>query len=216
MDFAGPIGLSLSRYDAYENYLSQDFSYGTTSGSFYVNAIKAFTFYGNFGAGSAVNYATPSGIGPFVGMVQNSSIGFTWRPSKRIRFEEYYYYGDLRAPKEISGSEKKTLTVFANQMMRTKVNFQFTRALSIRGIIDRNFLSPNATFFDSDQFKFVSGDVLLTYLLHPGTALYLGYNNRFENLAIDPESGPGLRRQGPATYSTSSQVFLKLSYLFHF
>jgi hypothetical protein len=215
IDFAGPAGLTLSRYDAYESYLSEEFQYGTTSGSFYVNWIKAFNFYGNFGIGTAVNYTTPAGVAPFVGNVQNSSVGFTWRPSKQIRFEEFYYYGNLQAPKEITKSENPA-AVFKNHIMRTKVNFQFTRALSIRGILDHNFLSPNTALFDSDHYKSLNGDVLLTYLLNPGTALHIGYNDRFENLEVDPDNHLALRRFGPPAYRTSNQIFAKMSYLFRF
>lgn len=64
-------------------------------------------------------------------------------------------------------------TVFTNHLTRTKANFQFTQVLSLRGILGDNGLLTNQTLFNSDRYKTLTGDILLTYLLHPGTALYL-------------------------------------------
>jgi len=60
-----------------------------------------------------------------------------------------------------------------------------------------------------------SVDVLLTYLLNPGTALYVGYRDGYENLAIQGNP-PGLYRTDEPTLSTGRQLFVKLSYLFRF
>jgi hypothetical protein len=70
-------------------------------------------------------------------------------------------------------------------------------ALSLRAIVDYYFLSPNTALFNSDRYKQLSGDVLLTYMIHPGTALYIGYNSRFEDLGADPSDSSGLHRTGP-------------------
>ena len=216
MDFAGPVGFAITRYDAYESYLTQGFRYGTTSGSFYANWLKRLSFYGSYGIGTGVNYSTPQGMEPFVGNVQNGSIGFTWRPEKRMSFEEYYYFSNLRAPRGLAGFGELQPGVFTSHIARSKVNFQFTRALSVRAIVDYYFLAPNTALFDSDRYKQLSGDVLLTYMLHPGTALYVGYNSRFENLGTNPDGSPGLQRSGPPIYPGNSQFFAKLSYLFRF
>ena len=58
------------------------------------------------------------------------------------------------------------------------------------------------------------GDVLLTWLLHPGTAFYVGYTDSLENLALvtgDPDTVT--RTNLPVT--TTQRQFAKLSYLFH-
>jgi hypothetical protein len=36
--------------------------------------------------------------------------------------------------------------------------------------------------------------LLMTYLVHPGTALYAGYSDQYENLLIDPADPLGVRR----------------------
>jgi len=59
-------------------------------------------------------------------------------------------------------------------------------------------------------------DVLFTYLAHPGTALYFGYTDRYENLQFLP--GPP-RELGPSRspdMSVGRQFFVKASYLLRF
>src|SRR5207245_10573942 len=81
---------------------------------------------------------------------------------------------------------------------RTKVNEQFSEELSVRLISDYNGTIANTQLFDlqmslggSDDVngpfaptKQFTTDVLLTYLLHPGTAVYLGYNNGYSDLNL--------------------------------
>jgi hypothetical protein len=60
-------------------------------------------------------------------------------------------------------------------------------------------------------------DFLLTYLVHPGTALYIGYNNSYSNLFLDETTvPPQVILQRSPTNTTSRLFFVKLSYLFRF
>jgi hypothetical protein len=58
--------------------------------------------------------------------------------------------------------------------------------------------------------------VLLTYLVNPGTALHVGYTDRYENLGLLPGSPPELERRRAPDTSTGRQLFVKLSYLMRF
>jgi hypothetical protein len=86
----------------------------------------------------------------------------------------------------------------------------------LRAILDYNAVLPNAGLIDLERSKRLTADVLVTYLLNPGTALYVGYNNRFENLRLDPTVPPSLRRTGSPTNGVGRQFFVKMSYLFRF
>ena len=70
----------------------------------------------------------------------------------------------------------------------------------------------------SPRIKALTGDILFTYLLNPGTALYVGYTDRYENLGVDPTLPFALRLQriGQPTTPTGRQFFVKLSYLLRF
>ena len=96
------------------------------------------------------------------------------------------------------------------------MNCQFTRELSFRAIVDYNGVLPNASLVTLERKKRVSYDLLLTYLLHPGTALYAGYTDIYENLMFDPSRPPYLRLSGFPDMNTGRQVFVKLSYAFRF
>jgi predicted porin len=112
-----------------------------------------------------------------------------------------------------SPGTQRAPTVFNNHITRTKLNYQFTRELSLRLIMDYNAVLPNALLAAQQRTKRVTGDVLLTYLLSPGTAFYMGYTDQYANLALQPGS-PGLIPTNSPTTSTGRQFFVKVSYLF--
>ena len=107
--------------------------------------------------------------------------------------------------------------IFNNNIFRSRWNYQFTPRLSLRVIGQYNNVLPSPDLTSLDYSKAVTGDVLLTYLLHPGTALYVGYSNMLENfdrLAI--EQSALLERTRSTLISTSAGLFVKFSYLYHF
>jgi hypothetical protein len=160
--------------------------------------------------------------------VKKVSAGFTLRPSSRFRFDETYLYYRLGTR---NGSTppgfKPGQNIFNNHLMRAKLNYQFTKELSLRLILDYNATIANANLVDLQTIlggrdggpfapaKRFTTDVLLTYLLHPGTALYAGYNNGFTDLALANAVG-GIGPRGSPTNSTNRLFFVKLSYLFRY
>ena len=120
-------------------------------------------------------------------------------------------------------------SVFNNYLNRSKLNYQFTKELSLRLILDYNATIANTQLFDlqtslggSDSAggpfaptKQFTTDVLLTYLLHPGTAVYLGYNNGYSDLTLHGLP-PSVNVLGAPNNSTSRLFFIKLSYLLRY
>ncbi len=106
--------------------------------------------------------------------------------------------------------------IFNNHILRSKVNYQFNRELTLRAIFDYNGVLPNSTLVSLDRSKRLGADVLLTYLLHPGTALYIGYSDVRENLAYNPLMSSALQRTTFPDTTTGRQVFIKLSYLLRY
>ena len=73
--------------------------------------------------------------------------------------------------------------------------------------------------------KQIGTEALFTWLPHPGTAIYVGYNNDLQNLdrslcnrlpggACDPNNTVAPR--APQFLNDGRQVFIKASYLFRF
>ncbi len=106
--------------------------------------------------------------------------------------------------------------MFADWILREKVNYQFSRALSLRAIVDYAAVDRDARLTRVALERHAAVDVLLTYLVNPGTALYVGYRDGFENLAIRPGSPPTLYRTDAPTTSVGRQLFAKISYLVQF
>ena len=113
---------------------------------------------------------------------------------------------------------------FNNHIIRSKWNYQFTPALSFRLIAQYNGLLANPAQSSLTTTKNMNFDFLITYLPHPGTAVYIGYNSNLENLvpglcnqlpgsAMCVPNGPGLVRNN-GFINDGRQFFVKVSYLF--
>jgi len=114
---------------------------------------------------------------------------------------------------------------FNNHIIRSKWNYQFSRALSLRAIVQYNGLLANPTYSSLHTTRNLNFDFLITYLIHPGTAIYVGYNSNLENLVpglcvpppgslvgCDP-NGNGLVRS--SRFINDGRIFfVKVSYLF--
>jgi hypothetical protein len=138
------------------------------------------------------------------------------RPAPRIRFDQTYLFNRLVTR---DGSTPPGLPIgagiFNNHIFRSKLNYQLNRELSVRAILDYNAVLSNPALVAQPRAKRLTTDVLFTYLLNPGTALYVGYTDNNENLAINPTMPPTLQRTGSLN-STGRQVFVKFSYLLRF
>jgi hypothetical protein len=144
-------------------------------------------------------------------------LGLTFRPQPRLRFDESYIYSRLGATREwLPDGEVAPGAIFNNHILRSKVNYQFSRELSLRAILDYNGVLPNSALVSLENSKRFGADVLLTYLLHPGTALYIGYSDVRENVVFDSMMSPALQRTSFPNTTTGRQVFVKLSYLLRY
>ncbi len=114
---------------------------------------------------------------------------------------------------------------FNNHIIRSQWNYQFTQALSLRTILQYNGLLANPTYSSLQTTKDFSLNFLITYLVHPGTAVYVGYNSNLENLipglclpvagqsvGCDPNGGGLVRSNG--LINDGRVFFVKVSYLF--
>jgi hypothetical protein len=197
-NFKGPASVEISREEAFERYNNVGFRKRGTSVSFVTQKWKWFGASASFRKGIDINYYPAAGLSPFAAASQDGNATLTFRPGARVRIDESYVYSRLA-----SGT-----AIFDNHIARSKVNYQLTRAFSLRAILDYNAVLPNERLVDLERVKRINVDLLATYMLHPGTALYVGYGDRYENLVL-----PSLARVSVPGYSTGRQVFVKLSYM---
>jgi hypothetical protein len=211
VSFKGPTELKVSRAEYSELIQGQYLRQRSTLGSFSTSPVRWISFSVSYNEGMGANYSPPTGVLPFVGEAREGALGVTLRPASRFRFDETYLYTDLTARVGSSGPTREN--VYINHITRSKVHYQFTRPLSVRAILDYKSLLPNRSLAASQESKHLTGDILFTYLVNPGTAIYVGYNNQYENLTIKATSPPTLVRTGSPTMSTGWQFYLKASYV---
>jgi hypothetical protein len=179
----------------------------------YENMINGSTSYWSWldvgvyaATGTRPNYYPPPGVLPTLANFRDAQLSLTFRPASGLRLDETYIYSHL-------GARTAPQTIFDNHIIRSKVNYQFTRELSLRAILDYNGVLSNPSLVSLDRTKHLAGDILLTYLVHPGTALYVGYTDGYDSVNL---TNSGLVPTNTPTTSTGRQFFVKTSYLFRF
>ncbi len=116
--------------------------------------------------------------------------------------------------------------VYETQTFRTKLNYQFTRAWSARFIVEYDSTLANPALTSLQRTKEVQTQALLTWLPHPGTVVYIGYNNDIQNynhrfcstMPNSPNCDPTqpILPRGPNYLNDGRQFFIKASYLLRF
>jgi len=205
--FKGPTSLSFGRTELYERYRGIGFRKNSSYASFSSDKFKVFGVKAFFAQGTEINFFPAAGLLPTLEKDTEGSAGISFKPWARLQWDETYLFSRL-------GKQFGRGVLFENHVVRSKMNLQFTRPLSFRAIVDYNTLAGNPTLVDLEHTKRLNYDFLLTYLLHPGTALYVGYSDRYENLLLDPTDPLGVRRTVGVNHPTARQLFIKLSYAF--
>jgi uncharacterized protein DUF5916/cellulose/xylan binding protein with CBM9 domain len=209
--------LQISRTEAFELFQGMGFRKNSSELTFNTEWYRWLALTADYSWGKGVNYYPGEGLLPFLARSTNGSLGLTFRPRPRLRLDESYIYSRLGAAREwLPDPTVEPSAIFNNHILRSKVNYQFSRELSLRAIFDYNGVLPNGRLVSLDRSKRLGADVLLTYLLHPGTALYAGYSDIRENLAFNPLLSPALQRTALPNTTTGRQVFIKLSYQFRY
>jgi hypothetical protein len=143
------------------------------------------------------------------------------RPTKSLTVDNTYLLTRLL-------DQQTGLNIFNNHIMRSKWNYQFTKEFSLRMIGEYDATLSNPALTTLQNSKRFNGDVLFTYLINPGTAIYAGYNSNLQNL--DPslqrvcagltcgpgQSPDGLLRTRGSFINDGRQIFVKVSYLFRY
>jgi hypothetical protein len=199
--------LTATRTESFERFGGMDFRKNFSSIDFSTEWLRWLALSANVGTGKRINYYPAFGLKPFMANSFENSFGFTLKPSSRLNINETYLYSRLMA------RQKTESSIFNNHIFRSKINYQFSREFSLRAIIDYNAVLPNTTLVSLERTKRLGLDFLFTYLLHPGTAVYAGYTDNYENMHLDPRISPYLQRSGVPDTSSGRQFFVKLSYL---
>jgi hypothetical protein len=201
---------------------NRDFSRQLRGFFFGTSYFPQVTVRGLYFTGTGVNFEPPEGEEPFLANRTNAEFTVTVRPMTPLQIDNDYILARFR-------DRKTGANIFNNHIIRSKWNWQFTRELSLRVILQYDTTLANPELTELETGKNFNADFLLTYLVNPWTALYVGYNGNAQNLFLC--EGPGRARAdcpelaGNASelihprrqfVNDAKQFFVKFSYLFRF
>jgi hypothetical protein len=185
----------------------QDYHEHNSSVSVGTSYFPKVNLQGYYSWGDSVNFVPPVNQQPSLAKSDSSQVTLSFLPITSLKIDNTYLFDRLRD--RASGA-----AIFNNHIIRSKWNWQFSRELSVRLIMQYTATLANPAFTNLDTTKQFNADFLVTYLLHPGTAIYVGYNSDLQNLGLDPVNG--LHRTDKSYMNDSRQFFVKVSYLFRF
>jgi hypothetical protein len=188
VQFARNINISAQVNRNMERYRDIDFDKGRFSFSGTVNANRRILFTGSVNRGDEIRFI----VNPFLGHTTVYSATATLRPVSRLQSEiklDTTRFMDTRNDTE----------VFDVKILRLYTTYQFTTRLQLRNIIQRNTFN-----------KTLDANVLMTYRVNSGTAIYVGYDDHYAHgSAINASVFPGEQFQ-----RTNRAIFTKVQYLF--
>ncbi len=172
----------------------------------------------NVNHGATINYSPVGSAPPTLLSEYTAKVYLTLQPGHGLTVDNTYL---LDRTQDAHGP----LLAYESQTLRTKINYQFTRAFSARAIVEYDSVGRNPLISALDRTKQVSTEFLLTWLPHPGTAVYVGYDSDLQNLdrsLCNRTSGGGCDPNNTDPPRASQylndgrQLFVKASYLFRF
>jgi hypothetical protein len=217
---------------------NQDYHEHESGATFQTGYLKWATLNAGYYWGDGTNFVaepdtppaapTPYNL-PFLARQDSATASLTLRPMKPLKIENTYLFDRLRTTNSTFLFEQGQFPgagrgIFNDHILRSKWNWQFTPQLSLRLILQYNDLlagtpgvgSPYTYLPTQKEFN---ADFLLTYLVHPGTAIYVGYNSDLQNLNVVPGTPAvpgGVINTAKGYLNDSRQFFVKVSYLFRF
>ena len=191
-------------------FANRDYAHRTSGFFFDSSYFKQLSVSGELGWGTSTNFDPATGP-PVLAGSSYATVTATVRPVKGLTVDNTYLLTRLQ-------DLKTGANIFNNHIIRSKWNYQFTRAFSLRVIGQYSAVLSNPALTSLQNAKSLNGDVLFTYLPHPGTAIYVGYNSNLQNLdrslRLDPNGN--ILRTRDSFINDGRQFFVKVSYLFRY
>jgi hypothetical protein len=218
-EFAGQTFLNLYYAKEMELLRPRDFSAltanrkylrHTSEVEFKTGLYRPVSFDLDYRFGSRINYDSPDNVAPFLAGRTSVTTTLTVRPTKSLRVDNTYLLFRLHNRLGPTGS-------LNNHIIRSKWNYQYTRRLSFRFIGEYNAVLANPGFTYLETTRNFNADFLVTYLVHPSTAIYVGYNSNLENVQLPLRNDvDGDLLHSGRLRNDGRGLFVKASYLFRF
>ncbi len=207
-DFSSLVDIGIQKYVRHTTEFSIDSNY-----------FRKLILHADYRFGTRVNYAAPNvqipqlfPLTPFLARRTSANVTITVRPTRALKIDNTYIMFRLHS---LDGN----FGAMNNHIIRSKWNYQFTKELSFRFIGEYNAVLANKYFTSVPTTKNFNADFLITYLVHPSTAIYVGYNSNLENVTSQLQSDGGgglLHDQSGHLFNDGKNLFVKASYLYRF
>ena len=184
---------------------TRDYSQRRWFFGFSTDSLQKVGFAGGMDKGTVINLVPPFGAQPELADRTFVEAELLWRPVDRLRVDTSLLSSQLE---DRAGRG----TIFKDRIVRTRFNYQFTKEMSLRLIVQHEDTKPTA-LSRLTRDENLNLDVLFRYVLNPWSALYVGYNNNESNLQlVDTPQGSQLVRTEDLARD-GQQFFVKFSYL---
>lgn len=185
------ININLNTDRDMERYEAVDFHKVRYGMGFGVNTSRKVSIGGFTNWGDQIRYVT----NPYLGKGRNGQLTLTLKPYSRLQSEINLTTSSFR-------NVTTDTSEFAIKIYRLLTTYQFTERLLLRNIVDYN-----------NYDRTLGGNLLLTYRVNSGTALYVGYDDRYRSAdKISATLYPG----NEDYTRTSRAIFAKLQILFRY
>lgn len=166
----------------------------------------AWSLSTSFTFGRAVHFSPAGTRVPDTGAHRSTRVTLNLRPLTPLRVDNTW----LRTSLVLDDGR-----AFATSIVRTRIAWQFTREWSLRVIGQYDSTQSDARLTTVRPRRNFNADVLLTRLINPWTAIYLGYNGNAQNIELVQVDGGRREIHRTAGLARDSwQVFIKWSRLF--
>jgi hypothetical protein len=173
--------------------------------NFSTDTQQTFGYGVTYDQGTVINLVPPVGVAPELADRAYIEGELRWRPIDRLRIDGTYLSTTL--DDRASGGR-----IFNDRIFRARVNYQFTKEMSLRVILQHEDTQPTA-LSRLTRDESLNLDLLFRYVLNPWSALYVGFNNNESNLQlVDTPQGTQIVRSEDLARD-GQQLFVKFSYL---
>ena len=170
------------------------------------NPVSSVELIASYAQGAGINFFPASGP-PVSAESSTVATGLSFRLGRALTINNSYLLSRL--------AQQSGRGIFDDHTLRTKWTYYFSRTFYVRTIFQINNVIPNTALVNLQRQKSFDADLLFTYLPHPGTAIYVGYNSDLANFDRNLLVGSdGILQRRNGFINDGRQLFVKVMYLF--
>jgi hypothetical protein len=204
VEFVGDTAVLVDRSTSIERLGGRDFDKVRSTMEFDTRRSRTWALAADYEWGTDINRRPAAGQTPALVDRRSAHVGLTITPGRHLLLSNTLLATVLRT----LGDRQP---VVADYVWRGKAHLQMTRALSVRATVDLDRRIASAVRSATRSGDTLGVDVLAAYDVSPGSAVFVGYVDRYEGDGVESVTG-GLRDVRPV----GRQLFVKMSWLVRF